>query len=67
MIDAGYLAAGPCETVEAIKGAGIPATMRGSSLARQMYTIGHVRAHSCPGSVTHDAIFGNAPRVLRVH
>ena len=66
MIDAGYEAAGLCEAVEAIKSAGIPAVMLGSSLARQLYTIGHVRAHNGPGSVTFDAIPGNAPRVLRV-
>ena len=67
MIDAGYEAAGLCEAVEAIKSAGIPATMLGSSLARQLYTIGHVRAHNGPDSVTYDAIPGNAPRVLRVY
>ena len=67
MIDAGYEAAGLCEAVEAIKSAGIPAVMLGSSLARQLYTIGHVRAHNGPGSVTFDAIPGNAPRVLRVY
>jgi hypothetical protein len=67
MIDAGYEAAGLCEAVEAIKSVGIPATMLGSSLARQLYTIGHVRAHAGPGSVTYDAIPGNAPRVLRVY
>ena len=67
MIDAGYEAAGLCEAVEAIKSAGIPAAMLGSSLARQLYTIGHVRAHNGPGSVTYDAIPGNAPRVLRVY
>jgi hypothetical protein len=67
MIDAGYEAAGLCEAVEAIKSVGIPATMLGSSLARQLYTIGHVRAHNEPGSVTYDAIPGSAPRVLRVY
>jgi hypothetical protein len=67
MIDAGYEAAGLCEAVEAIKTAGIPATMIGSSLARQLYTKGHVRAHAGFGSVTYDAIPGNAPRVLRVY
>jgi hypothetical protein len=67
MVDAGYEAAGLCEAVEAIKTAGIPATMLGSSLARQLYTIGHVRAHNEPGPVTYDVIPGNAPRVLRVY
>jgi hypothetical protein len=67
MIDAGYEAAGLCEAVEAIKSAGIPATMLGSSLARQLYTIGHVRAHAGPGTATYDTIPGNAPRVLRVY
>jgi hypothetical protein len=67
MIDAGYETPGLCEAVEAIKNAGIPAVMLGSSLARQLYTIRHVRAHNEPGSVTYDAIPGNAPRVLRVY
>jgi hypothetical protein len=67
MIDAGYEAAGLCEAVEAVKSAGIPATMLGSTLARQLYTIGHVRAHAGPGSATYRAVPGNAPRVLRVY
>jgi hypothetical protein len=67
MLDAGYEGAGLCEAVEAINSAGIPATMLGSSLARQLYTIGHVRAHAETGSVTCGAIPGNAPRVLRVY
>jgi hypothetical protein len=52
MVDAGYEAAGLREAVEAIKIAGIPATMLGSSLARQLDTIGHMRDHAGPGSVT---------------
>jgi hypothetical protein len=67
MVDAGYEAAGLCEAVEALKIAGIPVTMLGSSLARQLYTIGHVRDHTGPGTVTYGAIPGNAPRVLRVY
>jgi hypothetical protein len=67
MIDAGYETAGLRDAVEAIKSAGIPATTLGSSSARQLYTIGHVRAHNEPGSVTYNAIPGNAPRVLCVY
>jgi hypothetical protein len=67
MVDAGYEAAGLCEAVEAVKKAGIPASMLGSALAKQLYTLGHVHAHGGPGSAVFEAIPGKAPRVLRVN
>jgi hypothetical protein len=67
MVDAGYETAGLCEAVEAIKDAGIPDTMLGSSTAKQLYTLGHVRAHDGPGTVSLATIPGIAPRMRRVY